>query len=122
LCLQETKLSLTSQLTLKHYSAYHTYCNSASDNYPSGGVTTFVRHTIQHRSLSLNTPLQAQAIVVTLDQAVTICNLYLPLNTNVNFSDLDNLLQQLPTPCLILGDFNAYHLCGVVPHKISKVI
>ena len=63
---------------------------------------------LYHIDLFLLTPLQAQAIVVTLDQRVTICNLYLSPNTNVNFSDLDNLVQQLPTLCSILGDFNAH--------------
>jgi len=109
LCLQETKLSPNSSLYLKHYSSYHVYSKNISDGHPSGGVSTFIHNSIPHSVIPLNTTLQAQATLLTLDQTITICNIYLPPNINTDFIELDNLVQQLPSPYILLGDLNAHH-------------
>ncbi|GFQ70403.1 RNase H domain-containing protein [Trichonephila clavata] len=41
---------------------------------------------------------------------VTICNVYLPPNAPLNFRELQELIDQLPSPFILLGDFNAHHL------------
>ena len=82
LCLQETKLSPNSSLYLKHYSSYHVYSKNISGGHPSGGVSTFIHNSIPHSVIPLNTTLQAQATLLTLDQTITICNIYLPPNIN----------------------------------------
>ncbi|GFY78273.1 RNA-directed DNA polymerase from mobile element jockey [Trichonephila inaurata madagascariensis] len=42
--------------------------------------------------------------------SVTICNVYLPPNAPLNFRELQELIDQLPSPFILLGDFNAHHL------------
>ncbi|GFX51303.1 CCHC-type domain-containing protein [Trichonephila clavipes] len=41
---------------------------------------------------------------------VTICNVYLPPNAPLNFRELQELIVQLSTTFILLGDFNAHHL------------
>ena len=44
---------------------------------------------------------------MTLSKAVTVCNIYIPPSVNVSLSDLEQLIQQLPAPFVLVGDFNA---------------
>jgi hypothetical protein len=41
---------------------------------------------------------------------VTFCSIYIPPNNNLVPNDLDNLIKQLPTPFILLGDFNAHNI------------
>ncbi|GFY57343.1 hypothetical protein TNIN_178471 [Trichonephila inaurata madagascariensis] len=54
--------------------------------------------------------LQAVAVQVSIFSTVTICNIYLPPNAPLNFRELQELIDQLPSPFILLGDFNAHHL------------
>ena len=72
-------------------------------------MCTLVKSTIGHRQIDLNTTLQAVAIHVQLDKLYTICNLYLPPNSPVNLQELEDLIDQLPSPYLLVGDLNARH-------------
>jgi len=56
---------ILNSLSLKHYSSY--LFKNASDSHRSGAVSTFVHNSIPHSVVPLNTSLQAQAILVTLD-------------------------------------------------------
>ena len=40
-------------------------------------------------------------------KTLTVCNIYLPPSLDVNFSDLEHLIQQLPTPFVLVGVLNA---------------
>ncbi|GFY75605.1 putative tick transposon [Trichonephila inaurata madagascariensis] len=54
--------------------------------------------------------LQAVAMQVSIFSTVTICTVYLPPNAPLNFRELQELIDQLPSPFILLGDFNAHHL------------
>ena len=41
-------------------------------------------------------------------KTLTVCNVYLPPLLDVNFSDLEDLIEQLPAPFVLVGDFNAH--------------
>ena len=57
--------------------------------------------------------MQATAVKVTMHRELTICSLYLPPSTPINWNSLDDLIKQLPSPFLLLGDFNAHnHMWG----------
>ena len=58
----------------------------------------------------LNTPLQAVTARVTLNKVVTFCSIYFPPSDHVAKTDLINLIEQLPTPFVHLGDFNGLSL------------
>ena len=73
-----------------------------------GGAAVIVNKSLQHSLIPLNTSLQAVAVSVLLDRKITICSLYLPPSLNFNFNDVQNLINELPAPFLLLGDFNAH--------------
>ena len=37
-----------------------------------------------------------------------VCNVYLPPSLDVNFSDLEHLIEQLPLAFVLVGDLNAH--------------
>lgn len=73
-----------------------------------GGVALYVRKNIQACPLPLPTGLQAVAISVESPIKCTICCLYLP-NQDWEMTDIDELLTQLPSPFILLGDFNIHN-------------
>ena len=50
-----------------------------------------------------STELRAIAVKVTLHRRINICSLYIPPNDAINENELKNILQQLPTPFILLG-------------------
>jgi len=47
-------------------------------------------------------------VKITLHKAVTLCSIYIPPRSEICDRELDDLLNQLPSPVLLLGDFNAH--------------
>ena len=88
---------------------------------PSGGASIFVKSSFPQRKIDLQTELQATAVSVTLDREITICSVYIPPSFSLNSQHLDNLLQQLLSPYILLGDFNGHNILGVVKTMIPEV-
>ena len=59
-------------------------------------------------AVHFNTPLQAVAARVTLNKVVTFCSIYLPPSDHVAKTNLINLIEQLPSPFVLWGDFNGH--------------
>ena len=57
----------------------------------------------------MNTPLQAVAARMTLNNVVTFCSIYLPPSDHVAKADLINIIEQLRS-FVLLGDFNGHSL------------
>ena len=86
-----------------------------------GGVGIVVHRSVNQRAFQLNSVLQACAVQIFTDKWVTLCSLYLePLLENrlqdssghprhLQVNDLQFLLDQLPSPFILMGDFNARH-------------
>ena len=79
--------------------------SSPGDN-TTGGVTLYVNKSVLFSEIKLDTDLQA--VVVRVSAKKTVCNIYLPPSPDVNFSDLEHLIQQLPAPFVLVGDLNAH--------------
>ena len=105
--LQETFLKKNKVITFKGYSCYHSYATEVND-VAHGGSAILVTSSTPHRQLNLQTCLQAVAIRVTCHKTITVCSIYLPPSMVFNSSDFYDLLQQLPPPILITGDFNSH--------------
>ena len=106
-CLQETKLPPNLDINIRGYSAYH--CHSGGADGLSGGTSIFVKNTVPHRSVPLTSNLQAIAVRMSLEKSFTLCSIYLPPSVPVAYSDLTDLLEQLPSPVILVGDFNAHN-------------
>ena len=74
-----------------------------------GGTAIFVRLDVPSVPLQLHSPLQAVGVKVFLDKFYSLCSLYLPPGVPVDRLHLHALARDLPSPFLILGDFNGRH-------------
>ena len=54
--------------------------------------------------------LQAVAVSITLHRAITLCSIYIPPISRLSAKDLDDLVPQLPSPFILLGDFNGHNI------------
>ena len=107
-CFQETFLKPDDNILLKGFNMYnyiHTDCLR-----PSGGASIFVKSSFPQRNIDLQTHLQATAISVTLDREMTKKSVHIPPSFSLNSQHCANLLQQLPSPYIILGDFNGHNI------------
>ena len=53
--------------------------------------------------------MQAVAISATLHKTITVYSVYIPPNEESKELELNNLIEQLPRPFVIMGDFNSYN-------------
>ena len=61
-----------------------------------------------NRQIHLKTNLKAVAVSVTLHRTISICSIYIPPRSKIVEKDLDEIVNQLPTPFLLLCDFNGH--------------
>lgn len=79
----------------------------------AGGTAILVHKSVAHQAIDLVTDLHATAVSVVFDQRVTVCSVYLDPSFSdrrgrpLSLRDLQSLVDQLPAPYLLLGDFNA---------------
>ena len=107
LCLQETFLNDT-DYSIRGFSCYNRICHDVGGR-ACGGVSVLVRDGTTHSNITLNTTLQAEAVTVTSGKVFTVCSLYLPPSEPLNVPALEQLIAQLPSPYMLLGDFNAHN-------------
>lgn len=113
ICLQETKLHPNAYFKIQGFKAYLQNLHIDEDQTPHGGVAIYVKSGISSYRVELQTPLQAVAVSIKCHKPITVCSLYLPPGGGRNdwfqSQDMQNLIDQLPKPFLILGDMNAHH-------------
>ena len=103
IALQETKLPIDIEYDPKNYQPF--YENRNGDG---GGVALLVNENIPCTRVRLTSPLEAVAVKMFYqEQTITICSLYLPPEGNFPVNDFKNLVNELPSPHLILGDYNS---------------
>ena len=107
-CLQETFLSST-DFNIRGFNSYH-YTSQDIGGRACGGVSILVKEGIPQSEVQLNTTLQAKAVTISSPKALTVCSLYLSPSINIDPLLLSNLFDQLPTPFIICGDFNAHSI------------
>ncbi|KAG5861141.1 hypothetical protein JTB14_010463 [Gonioctena quinquepunctata] len=106
ICFQESHFKPGEPSNLRGYNSFR------KDLEPNlrahGGVITVVKESIPVNHVVLHTNIQAVAVQVDFPYKMTICNIYLP-EYNWTLNDSIELVEQLPTPYLLLGDFNAHN-------------
>ena len=107
-CLQETFLKQEDNINFKRFNLYN-YIYTAGQK-PSGGSSILVHSSYPQRKIKLSTDLQAVAVSVSLEKEITICSLYIPPNFTLHSQHLNSLLEQLPSPYLLVGDFNGHNM------------
>ena len=107
-CLQETFLKQEDNINFKGFNLYN-YIYTAGQK-PSGGSSILVHSSYPQREIKLSTDLQAVAVSVSLEKEITVCSLYIPPNFSLHSQHLNSLLEQLPSPYLLVGDFNGHNM------------
>jgi ribonuclease HI len=108
LCLQETYTGPGKTIDFRQYSSYHCHAIS-TDGRSIGGVTLMIKKSIPHRQVPLKSDIQAVAITFSGFKTITLCSIYLPPSLKLDQKDLENLVDQLPSPFMMVGDFNAHN-------------
>ena len=106
IALQETKIPSRFLHRIPNYTVASKEGTTNRQNH--GGVATYIHQDIPFTEINLNTPLQAVATTVHLKTQMTICNIYNSRSHQFSEALLLQLYNQLPKPCLLMGDFNAY--------------
>ena len=75
-----------------------------------GGVAMYIHGSLPYEELSINTPLQVVAarIQVGHRKLVTFASIYIPGSYEVTKQQILAIINQLPRPMVIMGDFNAH--------------
>ena len=106
--LQETRLRMEASCSISGYNVVRR--EGHINNNSHGGVAIFIHSQTPFRRISLDTDIQAVAIQTHLHRLITICNVYSSRSHELTLNKLQNLTEQLPTPFIMLGDFNGYHV------------
>jgi len=109
LCLQELQVSDACVFSNSQYTLISKSPEIPSGHRPHGGAGVLIRKDLPHSVIPLNTMLQAVACRISTLQPMTLCSIYLPPSSSWKYTDLLSLVTQLPTPILIVGDFNAHN-------------
>ena len=107
-CLQETMLT-KDDFIIRGFNCIHLTSRDIGGR-ACGGVSVLVRDGIPSSECTLNTALQAKAVTISTSKTITVCSLYLPPSENLNIVLLTRLIDQLPTPFVICGDFNGHSM------------
>lgn len=75
----------------------------------SGGVAIFTETSYPAQEIPIISHLEVIEIRLKAKENLTICNIYLPNLTNFNLNDIQDIINQLPTPFFLLGDFNSHN-------------
>ncbi|KAI5712434.1 hypothetical protein M8J75_008318 [Diaphorina citri] len=109
LCIQETRLLQSLVVNFNNYSVFrydHTGGETASQ-----GLITLVKKCHYVNRINIQSTLQALAIQIKhpIYNFLTICNIYIHPSHRLQQTEISNLIEQLPTPFLLIGDFNAHN-------------
>jgi len=107
ICLQETWIGDRNPTVPRGFQMYSK--GGPVGGRPQGGVSLLIRNDIPRDEVVIRSNLQVVAVRVKLLKLYTVCSIYLPPNDPVSFEDLSEVIDQLPQPFIIMGDFNARH-------------
>ena len=68
-----------------------------------------VNNSVPHHLAKLDTTLQAVAVNISLNKAITVCSIYLPPSLPIDIKNLDHLIDQLPKTFILMGDYNSHN-------------
>lgn len=103
-CIQETRFSDSKTILPKSYNGF--FKNRTEQPRAGGGIAILTKNNIQAKEIPITSEIEAIAIQVIYKQKLNICNIYIPPNKDINLTELNQLIIQIPTPRLIVGDFN----------------
>ena len=117
ICLQEIKLRKTVKLSNRY--TVHALTTIGQD-IPKGGVMIALKTNVEHRRIHLHTTLQAVTVETPTSNIKSITSIYLPPRQHISKTEVLDLIEQLPKPMMLLGDFNAHHNLWYSDHNDTR--
>ena len=105
--LQETYSTNHDKVTFHGYSSFRKDYHFSER--ATGGVALPISNDFPYNASPLNINTQAVAIQILVRQSITACIICLPLNYPLQKHELNNLIMQVSTPFVILGNFYAHN-------------
>lgn len=106
LCVQETNMGPKNTNFLRQYKVVRQ--DRDTTGCLSGGVEIIMKFNTTLQGIWSQTVLEAVVVSVVSFKTVTVCSIYLPPHTQVTVRDLEELIEQLLKPFILVGDFNAH--------------
>ena len=89
---------------------YSLYTHNTNTGQRQGGSALLISNNLLHHQINLNSNLDAVGVNVKLAQLdLTLISIYLRPSDDLDIPSLTQLIQNINTPCLIMGDFNSHH-------------
>ncbi|XP_058817900.1 uncharacterized protein LOC131681210 [Topomyia yanbarensis] len=107
IALQETHVTSQTDYSSWFSHAYQWETASGVNTHQTIGLG--IRNDVPATNCPLNTELIATARTIRYPIECTIVNIYIPADTTNVGTKLNQIIQQISTPYIILGDFNAHH-------------
>ena len=107
-CLQQTYLKESNIVTFRNYNLINKF--AVGDGRGTGGNTIIIDNRCLSRQIHLTTNLHAISVSVTLHRTISICSIYIPPLAEIEQKKLDEIINQLPIPYSLLGDFNGHNV------------
>jgi hypothetical protein len=117
-CFQETKFRFDQFPSVSNFDVYVKNCDSTT--VAKGGVMTLVSNQFSSELININSNLEVVAVRVYFPIKFTVCNIYLRGRETLRLSDLDNIVEQLEHPFMIMGDANAHGLWWGSQHTDAR--
>ena len=109
ICIQETNFKDNYNLPIKGYQCF--YKNRINRERASGGVSIYVKNEFVTKEISITSNFEIIGVSIQYYQyKISVANIYLPPNEEVTTENLNRLILQIPSPRIILGDFNANNI------------
>lgn len=109
ICIQETNFRDNNVYSLRNYICHHK--NRIEQKIASGGVAIYSRNDCSANQIPLITHYEAVAVsFVYKNVKISLLNIYIPNNKEINPNELQQLVDKLPQPRIILGDFNSHNI------------
>ena len=107
-CLQELLIPECYIFQNRQYTLIKKLPSIHSNARPAGGAGILIRRDIPFSTLTLDSTLQAVACRISLIEPITLCSIYLPPTSSWSYMDLLSLVSSLPSPVILMGDFNSH--------------
>lgn len=105
LCIQETNFKDEHIGKIKNYRAY---AKNRVTNHASGGVATFIKSNIFSQEINITSNLEVIATKITSSRTFCVCNIYIPNSQPLDEQEILHIIEQLPEPFILVGDFNSH--------------
>lgn len=107
ICLQETMLGAYVPKPPRSYSII-THPLDA-DPIPGRGLATLVHSSLSFTRIDVESEHQVLTVRIGFSQLITVCNIYISPQEQIRRQSIMHIINQLPPPFILVGDFNCKH-------------